>query len=446
MAPHTGGSNCAATSGKEWNRAHLTALQAALAAFRPSISGFWQRVADRVGRPVEQCFAQAEADPEAEAEVEAERPAPKRGRPKGAADTKARVRRIAAQVSQDRVAASPAKVDALRPAEAPEVAGVPDEMPPSTLVAPECTTSSTRQAPVAPDMPCVLTNCDDHRAKGGECDSCGEHHNKGARTKRCGICCKLYCPRCARLEPRCAVAGQQAFPAHTAQSEAGAEDATRQPPPSKRRRCQDGEGDGSKENSPPSSPGAPLLPRSHGPRRARRIRDFLAQHSKCDGHDFFDLRAGGQGGMQQDLQEDPLLSSIDRAALGGVSISRPMLRLREEECGMADPVNDLELQLCDHTFQPKGLDSFICRMQALPSGRRAASEARLDSTSCRVAKRPRLREFFRAEALFRKLDQPAGMGIGQDIFEDGPEFGEDEDSDDAAPLAFIPCTAVRAEL
>jgi len=173
-----------------------------------------------------------------------------------------------------------------------------------------------------------------------------------------------------------------------------------------------------KENTPPS---LPFLPKSHGPVRARRVQQFLTEHSRCGpGHDFFDhLPAAAT--MSPATLDDGFLTAVGRATLRAMPSRCSGLRQ--------------ELEICDHSFQPVGIESFICKMQH--SAGRSRSASKVLSMPLGMRRHARNNERARAEALFRKVDHQAHRyaGVGH------LEVEEEEEDEEAAPVAFIPCVA-----
>jgi len=170
------------------------------------------------------------------------------------------------------------------------------------------------------------------------------------------------------------------------------------------------------------------LPKSHGPVRARRINQFLTQHSRAESHDFFpaaDVVRDRPHGL-----DESFLASMGRTPLAELALDCTP-GFRKEPGAPVEALGGLGLQLADHSFQPMGIESFICRMQQSGRGPRAAMKVVGASLGSR--KRPARRdELARAEALFRKVDGHVGAGT---------EVEEESDDEDAAPLAFIPCCA-----
>lgn len=160
------------------------------------------------------------------------------------------------------------------------------------------------------------------------------------------------------------------------------------------------------------------LPKKDGPRRAQRIREFIQARSFCplQGHDF--LALGPEGKPAAD-------------ALGGGLAPAPPC---DSSAGWL--LGALGLDVGGRTWQPTGLDGFICKVQEIQS-RCAARRARAAGPGCRAAglcgsrSRWSVRaEARHAEALLRKIDHAEHYVEGF-----GPEI---EDEADIAPVAAIP--------
>lgn len=176
----------------------------------------------------------------------------------------------------------------------------------------------------------------------------------------------------------------------------------------------------------------PVLPKAQGPVRAQRVNKFLTEHMQSfGGHDFFGRRPEELELTQQMFQDDSLLISAQHAMFSP-TIARPRGTQRRVAAPEAQLEEDAEFRPPDHTFQPKGLESFICKVQQ--SGyrkRKATMTSRSGAVSCmRQAKRSKRSELLRAEGLFRKLDFRENPSDAEDV--------GDEDDDDDAPMPFIP--------
>lgn len=227
----------------------------------------------------------------------------------------------------------------------------------------------------------------------------------------------------------------KAFHGRAAQLDVCADDAADLlPPASKRSRGPPAagglhpEGEGANAAAPPC---IGVLPKSHGPRRARMIQEFLTQRSYCSGHDFFNLRANE---LKVDVH-DLLVSPVGRTT-SPVAVVRPMARLPAELDKAEQAESDFDL--CDHTFEPKGIEGFICKVQSGYGKRRSMKALCTGSATSWMVKRLRRNDMVRAESLFRKIDCQAGMGDLEDsmLWQAGPDF---EEADDADPIASIPC-------
>jgi len=186
-------------------------------------------------------------------------------------------------------------------------------------------------------------------------------------------------------------------------------------------------------NQPPP-PDVPVLPKSHGPRRAQMVQKFLTQHMQCSGHDFFGHDSDQLQDVQQIFEDDPLLLSALNTPLKASTFRRRpsgMLREADKEAEQ-NKVDGCDLEQPDHSFQPMGIESFICRVQHGKRKRKVLATLRFeDAASSVMAKRLRRKEILRAEGLFRKIDY-RGPSLDCD------EMWEPEDEDGDAPIKCIP--------
>lgn len=178
----------------------------------------------------------------------------------------------------------------------------------------------------------------------------------------------------------------------------------------------------------------PVLPKSHGPRRSRIVQDFVTQRSFDSGHDFF-AACESSSGMERPL-EDIVLPVGQGLKSRGALPQQPLGQLTGELKLARSIVDTSEMDLCDHTFEPKGIDAFICKVQAQCRSKRARL-LRLSGANNQVKRRDvKETELKRAEKLFRRIDPRSTEDV------EDPHTWETgicgDEVDDEAPLAFIP--------
>lgn len=213
---------------------------------------------------------------------------------------------------------------------------------------------------------------------------------------------------------------EQAFQIHAGRSDLDARLEREEQPPAKKAR----KGDIAEE--------VPVLPKSHGPRRAKIVQDFITQRSFDSGHDFF-AACEPSTSMEQDLvlPIGPALKSR------GPAQQQPLGQVTGELKLARSIVDTSEMDLCDHTFEPKGVEAFICKVQAQCRSKRARL-LRLSGANHVIKERTvKPTELKRAEKLFRRIDPGCATADVEDP--DTWEMGVCGDEvDDEAPLAFIP--------
>jgi len=223
-----------------------------------------------------------------------------------------------------------------------------------------------------------------------------------------------------------------------------------------------------KENEAPLEDVMAKFPQKDGPIRARKVRAIMGEKCFRDGHDFLqpaetpkkiatgDLLPSGLAPSPTSLD---FLSSLHTGCTPTTGQKAALnRRLFGESPGLHDmlPVGDSPGRICcglddddpvwnslhdlgDVSWQPKGLDSFICETRAR-RGRldRKALRASAASSFKRVSRASVVKHqqaLRRAPALFRRVDAQLAR---EAAMEATPSSCAEDSDDEMAPLAYVP--------